>query len=58
MSDEKKRNEDKNKEDMDIFLAQQVVSGAKEVLYEEDYIPKDDEDKDRELQKSEDESKE
>ena len=58
MSDKNKRNEDKTGEDMDIFLAQQVVSGAKEVLYEEDYKPKDDEDKDPELRKNEDESKE
>ena len=58
MSDKKKLDEDKNGEEMDIFAAQQIVSGVKEVLYNEDYKPKDDEDKDRELRKSEDEDKE
>lgn len=54
MSEKKKLDEDMAGNKMDVNAAQQLVSGAKQAFYKEDYKPKDDEDKDRELRKSED----
>ena len=55
MSDKKKLDEDLTGDEMDINAAQQIVSGAKQAFYKEDYKPKDDEEKERKLRKSEDE---
>lgn len=58
MSDKKKLDEDMTGDEMDVNAAQQIISGAKQAFYKEDYKPKDEEDKDRELRKSEDEDRE
>ena len=55
MSDKKKLDEDMTGDEMDVNAAQQIVSGAKQAFYKEDYKPKDDEEKERKLRKSEDE---
>lgn len=55
MSDKKKRDEDLTGDEMDVNAAQQIVSGAKQAFYKEDYRPKDDEERER---KSEDEDRE
>ncbi|WP_422123925.1 hypothetical protein DHX103_03705 [Planococcus sp. X10-3] len=58
MSDKKKLDEDLIGDEMDVNAAQQIVSGAKQAFYKEDYKPKDEAAKDRELRKSEDEDNE
>lgn len=55
MSDKKKREEDMTGDEMDVNAAQQIVSGAKQAFYKEDYKPKDDEERER---KTEDEDRE
>ncbi|WP_372870009.1 hypothetical protein [Planomicrobium okeanokoites] len=55
MSDKKKRDEDLTGDEMDVNAAQQIVSGAKQAFYKEDYKPKDDEERER---KNEDEERE
>lgn len=54
MTEKKKLDEDMTGDKMDVNAAQQLVSGAKQALYKEDYKPKDDEEKDRDLRKSDD----
>lgn len=55
MSKKKKLDEDVTGDEMDVNAAQQIISGAKQAFYKEDYKPKDDEEKERKLRKSEDE---
>lgn len=58
MSKKKKLDEDVTGDEMDVNAAQQIISGAKQAFYKEDYKPKDDEEKERKLRKSEDEDTE
>ena len=53
MSRKKKLDEDLTGDEMDVNAAQQIISGAKQAFYREDYKPKDAEDKERELRKNE-----
>lgn len=55
MRGKKKLDEDMTGDKMDVNAAQQIVSGAKQAFYKEDYKPKDDEDLDRERRKNENE---
>ncbi|QHJ70567.1 hypothetical protein [Planococcus halotolerans] len=58
MTDKKKLDEDMTGDEMDVNAAQQIAAGAKQAFYKEDYKPKDDDEKDRELRKSEEEDAE
>ncbi|WP_165843754.1 hypothetical protein [Planococcus halotolerans] len=58
MRDKKKLDEDMTGDEMDVNAAQQIAAGAKQAFYKEDYKPKDDDEKDRELRKSEEEDAE
>lgn len=58
MSKKKKLDEDVTGDEMDVNAAQQIISGAKQAFYKEDYKPKDDEEKELKLRKSEDEDTE
>ncbi|WP_158593269.1 hypothetical protein [Planomicrobium sp. Y74] len=58
MRDKKKLDEDMTGDEMDVNAAQQIAAGAKQAFYKEDYKPKDDDEKDRELRKSEEEDTE
>lgn len=58
MSKKKKLDEDVTGDEMDVNAAQQIISGAKQAFYKEDYKPKDDEEKERKLRKSEEEDTE
>lgn len=55
MSKKKKLDEDVTGDEMDVNAAQQIILGAKQAFYKEDYKSKDDEEKECKLRKSEDE---